>query len=236
MQSKQLLAFGIILLLAACGQDASFLQVEDTDRKKNEGTEPNYAEDADALGQEGENGSGDNGIVVGDEGNPEELEGDEEGEAPSLPPEDYDIPDADDGDLDALHKCMAKWKNLPFDQTIDNYNKIAASVTVGGFGNAINDTEPTDEPWLTLITAGVNVGGAPTYRLLNPNGYYCIKVNVNVLTNLTIELHCNARLADSKVNVAVISEQDDATAEVGVHVLSDIDVVTVRPSGDACIR
>jgi len=27
--------------------------------------------------------------------------------------------------------------------------------------------------------AGVNVGGTPSYNLLNRNGYYCMKVNVN---------------------------------------------------------
>ena len=217
-----------------CGQDASFLELETTDRHKTSG-DRGSDNDADALGQEEENGAEDNGVVVGDEGNPEELDDAGDGEE-DLEPEDYDIPDADDDDLDALHKCMAKWKDIPFDQTIDNYDKIHASVTVGGFGNAVNDTKRTDEPWLTLITAGVNVGGEPVYRLLNPNGFYCIKVNVNVLTKLTIELHCNARLADSKVNVNVLSEQDDATAGVGVHVLSDVDVVTIRPSGDDCIR
>src|SRR5690606_32387384 len=160
--------------------------------------------------------------------NPEGVDGDD--------PSDFDIPGADDSDLDALHKCMAQWKDLPFNKTINNYTKIPVSVTVGGYGYAVNDTERTDEPWLTLITAGVNVLGAPTYRLLNPNGYYCIKVNVNALANLTVELHCNARLADSKVNVNVLSDQNDTTAGVGVHVLSNVEVVTVRPSGDDCVR
>ncbi len=147
-----------------------------------------------------------------------------------------DIPDAADGDLDALHKCLSKWKNNPFKGTVTNYQRINASVTVGGFGNAINDTESTPDPFLILIDAGVNVGGAPVYNLMNKNGYYCMKVNVNVLTSLTVNLHCNARLADQMVNVNVGSTQNDTTSAVGVHVLSTVQVNTVRPQGDTCIR
>jgi len=147
-----------------------------------------------------------------------------------------DIPAADKDDLDALHKCMTKWQQHPFKGSVQNYTKISAAVTVGGIGNAVNDSERTDEPHLILIDAGVNVLGSPVYNLLNPNGYYCIKVNVNVLTNLTVNLHCRARLADQKVNINVGSQQNDTTSSVGVHVLSSVKVQTVRPEGDTCIR
>ncbi len=146
------------------------------------------------------------------------------------------IPGAGDGDLDALHKCLAKWNGHPFKGTVGNYKKISASVSVGGFGNLINDNENTDQPFLTLVEAGVNVLGSPTYNLMNKNGYYCIKVNVNVSTNLSINLHCNARLADQKVNVNVGSTQNNTTSVVGVHVLSTVQINTVRPEGQACIR
>jgi hypothetical protein len=146
------------------------------------------------------------------------------------------IPGASEGDLDALHKCLAKWNGNPFTGTVRNYRKISASVSVGGFGNLINDNESTAQPFLTLVEAGVNVLGSPTYNLMNKNGYYCIKVNVNVSTNLNINLHCNARLADQKVNVNVGSTQNDSTSAVGVHVLSNVQINTVRPEGQACIR
>jgi len=146
------------------------------------------------------------------------------------------IPGAGDSDLDALHKCLAKWNGHPFSGTVNNYRKISASVSVGGFGNLINDNESTTQPFLTLVEAGVNVLGSPTYNLMNRNGYYCIKVNVNVSTNLNINLHCNARLADQKVNVNVGSTQNDTTSAVGVHVLSNVQINTVRPEGQACIR
>lgn len=86
------------------------------------------------------------------------------------------------------------------------------------------------------MDAAVNVGGAVTYNLLNPNGYYCMKVNVNVNQQLTINLHCNARLADSKVGVNVGSTVSDSTSAVGVHVNSTVNVQTVRPAGDQCVR
>ena len=63
-----------------------------------------------------------------------------------------------------------------------------------------------------------------------------MKVNVNVLTDLTINLHCNARLADDKVNVNVLSTTNDTTSAVGVHVLSDVNIKTVKPAGDQCVR
>lgn len=220
-----------------CGQDPSFMNLHG---KKKNSSDAEEAPDLDGevlVDEESNGGAGDEILVEGS-GDPEEVDagdGDDMVVEP-LPPEDYDIPEADDDDLDALHKCMAQWKNLPFDQTINSYKKISAAVTVGGYGNAVNDTEATDTPQLVLISAGVNVLGAPTYKLLNPNGYYCIKVNVNVQTDLTVELHCNARLSDGKVNVNVQSNQNDVTSAVGVHVLSEVEVVTIRPNGDQCIR
>lgn len=152
-------------------------------------------------------------------------------------PDQPKIPGANTGDLDALHKCLAKWQDNPFKgTTVTNYRKISASVSIGGIGNLINDNENTAQPFLTLVEAGVNVFGSPTYNLMNRNGYYCIKVNVNVSTNLSINLHCNARLADQKVNVNVGSTQNDTTSAVGVHVLSNVQVNNVRPEGDTCVR
>jgi hypothetical protein len=151
----------------------------------------------------------------------------------TVPP---NIPAADPSDLDALGKCLAQWPQNPFTGVIQNYEKIDAVVTVGGLGNAINDTDTTPEPELVLVDAGVNVLGSPVYNLLNNNGWYCIKVNVNVATNLTVNLSCSAHLADERVNVNVLSNQNQATSTVGVSVLSDVQVVTVRPEGDTCIR
>ncbi len=148
----------------------------------------------------------------------------------------YNIPKASNDDLAALHKCLSKWRDLPFGSTIGNYRKIYASVIVGGSGIAVRDTERTSEPFLVLITAAVNVNSQVEYELLNPNGYYCIKVGVNVNTDLDVNLHCNARLADSLVDVNVGSTTNGNTASVGVNVNSNVTVNTVRPFGDECVR
>ena len=113
--------------------------------------------------------------------------------------------------------------------------KISASVSVGGIGNAVNDTVTTKDPVLTLIIAGVNVLGETTYNLRNDNGYYCIMTNVNVLTTLNMNLACHARVADNSVNVNIGSYIDDAnTSGIGVHVGSSVNVKRLTASGSAC--
>jgi len=148
------------------------------------------------------------------------------------------IPGAKPADIDALHRCLAAWPGNPFMGTtpVAHFKEIFAAVSVMSNGAAINDTENTPFPMLILIDAGVNVFGTPSYNLLNKNGYYCMRVNVNVLTDLAVNLHCNARLADPKVDVNVLSTKNDSTAGVGVNVLSDVKVTAVRPQGDTCTR
>ncbi len=163
---------------------------------------------------------------------PTQTVGSDEGD-PTPIPEIHGVPPED---LDALHKCLSMWRQHPFASQVNNVRQIYANVSVGSTGAVINDTEQTKEPSLTLIHAGVNVLGKPVYNLLNKNGYYCMKVNVNVLTDLTINLHCNARLADDRVTVNVLSSTNDTTSAVGVHVLSNVDLRTVKPAGDKCIR
>lgn len=163
------------------------------------------------------------------------------GAAPVLPPEGSVLPpvvtkaNAPEKDVDALNKCLAKWKEVPFPPNVTDYKKIV-SVTVGGYGVPVNDTVATTDPVLVLVVAGVNVGGAPVMNLLNPNAYYCMMVGVNVDTDLTVNLHCGAHLADPAINVNVGSEQDGQNALIGVDVNSKITVNTLRPDGAACIR
>lgn len=49
-----------------------------------------------------------------------------------------EVPGASDDDVAALHRCFELWGENPFGQTATNFRRINASVTVGGFGNAIN--------------------------------------------------------------------------------------------------
>ena len=150
------------------------------------------------------------------------------------------VPGAAAGDLSAIDACLQLWgTQSPFanGQPIQNYQKISASISIGGFGSVINDTQQTAEPELVLVDASVAVLGAPTYNLENHNGWYCMKVGVDVLTHLTVNLDCEAHLADSRVNVNVLSNQNNTTSAVGVEVLSSVQVNNVQSTqGETCIR
>jgi hypothetical protein len=140
---------------------------------------------------------------------------------------DFEV-DTDPSDDQAIAQCLSKFSGHPFGQKHQySYRKISASVQVLGIGNAVVDTVATTEPSLVLISAGVSVLGQTSYQLMNPNGWYCLKVSVNVLTNLNINLHCKAKLADNKVDVNVLSNSQPV-GQVGVHVGSG---VKVTPSG-----
>lgn len=133
-----------------------------------------------------------------------------------------------------IAKCLAQWPNHPFQGSVVHYNKIYAAVAVGGYGNIIDDQKATSAPSLTVIDAGVNVFGHPVYNLQNPNGYYCIIANVNVLADLTVNIACNAHLAGAHVTVDVDSHQNQNPAIVGVSVLSSVDVNRTSADGNRC--
>ncbi|MCX6108628.1 MAG: hypothetical protein NTZ90_03355 [Proteobacteria bacterium] len=238
-----------LLVLTACGQGPAFgakskglFATDKNASSSSDSTAPNPESELPPLpptNGSGTGGSGDVVVTPPSEAKPTSptatppaaTPGDNPGTMPT-------IPGAKPTDLDALHRCLAAWPNNPFLGTakVEHFKEIYASVSVLSSGAAINDTENTPFPELILVDAGVNVLGSPTYNLLNKNGYYCIRVNVNVITKLGVNLHCNARLADSKVDVNVLSTQNDTTAGVGVNVLSDVKVTTVRPQGDSCVR
>lgn len=146
--------------------------------------------------------------------------GDEGGEGPSK-------------DDEAIGKCLEKWGSASPFAAGAGYRKIHASVQVLGQGKGIVDDIKTEKPELVLITAAVSVLGKTSYELLNPNGWYCMKVDVNVLTNLTVKLECGAHMADNKVDVGVLSNSQPL-GSVGVHVLSDVKIQRQKRDGAAC--
>jgi hypothetical protein len=140
-------------------------------------------------------------------------------------PKDY--PPGDDGDI---ARCLAKLGDHPFGKDPE-YRKIAASVQILGSGDAVVDRAKTAEPELVLITAAIAVLGKASYQLLNPNGWYCMKVDVNVMADTTVRLACGAHLADSKVNVGVLSDAEPI-AKVDVNVMSSVKVAHVGSCED----
>jgi hypothetical protein len=134
----------------------------------------------------------------------------------------------------AIGRCLKAWGQSPFDAKVyDNYRKINAAVTIfGGGGNAVEDTEVTKEPALIVVSASVNVLGTANYVLMNPNGWYCMMVDVNVKARTNIQVQCSAKLADSRVQVNVGSSASPSAA-VGVNVLSDVKVERKPSAGSA---
>ncbi len=116
-----------------------------------------------------------------------------------------------------VKSCLRHWKKTPFDSSNPNYRTISTSVNVFGAGKDIEDTKRTKSPDLVFLKPSVNVLGKSTIKLLNPNGWYCLKSNTNVLGKAVIELHCKAKLAISNTGATVLgSEEGDSQGSTTV--------------------
>ena len=129
----------------------------------------------------------------------------------------------------ALNSCLKSWNGkAPFNDQ-SPYRLIMPGVMVFGIGTAVNDAQTTASPELVLIPAGVNVLGNASYRLLNPNAWYCLITTVNVLGSLSIEINSKAQLADSSVDIMVAGKQSaNATGFVTVNVGGGIALKVVQ--------
>ena len=249
------------LALVACGQEPAFKNLQSQDSgTKGSGSggyvdEGGHSIDPPGEGPEGEKnaditkpgddlanngggtGSGGGGSSSGGgNGGGSGGGGGNSGGGGTTPNGDIVFPDIDkDSDKEDLKKCLAAWGSTPFAGPT-SVRKIFASVTVGGFGVGIDDRVQTANPELVIVYAGVNVGGSVNYNMLNRNAYYCMVANVNVVTRLNVNLHCNARLADAKVAVNIGGQQNGSTAAVGVNVGSEVTIQNVRPDGEQCVR
>jgi hypothetical protein len=108
----------------------------------------------------------------------------------------------------AIASCLKAWGTHPFGKN-PRYRTLATSVKVFGIGGNPADTERTNSPSLVLVNPGVNVMGGTTLELLNPNGWYCFRSNVNVMGKLRIRAHCNAHLASAHDGVTVLGSNSE---------------------------
>jgi hypothetical protein len=108
----------------------------------------------------------------------------------------------------SIVSCLKAWGEHPFGKN-PKYKTLATSVKVFGIGEDTKDLEVTSSPSLVLINPGVNVMGGSTVELLNPNGWYCFRTNVNVMGGLNIKLHCKAHLASSTGGTTVLGTDSD---------------------------
>src|ERR1700694_5374553 len=108
----------------------------------------------------------------------------------------------------SIASCLNAWGTHPFGKS-PRYTTLATSVKVFGIGRNPADTERTGAPSLVLVNPNVNVMGGTTLELLNPNGWYCFRSNVNVMGELKIRAHCKAHLASAHDGTTVLGSNSD---------------------------
>lgn len=106
-------------------------------------------------------------------------------------------------DEDAINRCLKAWGTHPFGNH-PTYKTLGATVKLFGIGQNTQDTTATEMPELVLVNPGVNIMGGSTIKLSNPNGWYCLQANVNVMGGVTIQAHCKAHIASATDAVTVL--------------------------------
>lgn len=129
-------------------------------------------------------------------------------------------------DADEIKECLNHWKDHPFKEKEPRFRTFSTSVRVVGIGKEITDTAKTGKPELVLIKPNISVMSKTTLRLLNPNGWYCLKGKVQVLGKSEVVLDCQAKLASSNSG-AVIAGADNSDSG-GVTVFGESRVTKVN--------
>lgn len=132
-----------------------------------------------------------------------------------------------DGDIVAVNKCLKAWNNHPFGQKPE-YKTIKPGVKVLGIGKSLAEDQETPAPALVLVKPSVSVMSKMRYRLMNPNGWYCLKTSTTVLAKTEITAHCKAHLASAGDGATILGTSSD---EKGVTVLGS---TVVKIEGEGC--
>jgi hypothetical protein len=128
-------------------------------------------------------------------------------------------------DADEIKSCLEHWKEHPFKGEHPKFRTLISRVKVMGIGDEVGDTAKTDKPDLVLVKPNVTVMSKSVLKLLNPNGWYCMKGKVSVLGKSEIQLHCKAKLASSNSGAVVMGSDNADTG--GVTVLGETRVTRV---------
>jgi hypothetical protein len=113
-----------------------------------------------------------------------------------------------DKDTAALKTCLKNWGKHPFVEGNLDYRTIAPSVRIFGTGVSVQDDRATEQPELVLVKPSVSVFSKSTIRLLNPQGWYCLKGKVAVFSGVDIQIDCRANLASSSGGATVFGGND----------------------------
>jgi len=128
-------------------------------------------------------------------------------------------------DADEIKACLEHWQDHPFKGEHPKFRTLISRVKVMGIGDEVGDTAKTDKPELVLVKPNVTVMSKSVLKLLNPNGWYCMKGKVSVLGKSEIQLHCKAKLASSNSGAVILGSDRADTG--GVTVLGETRVKRV---------
>ncbi|WP_223212052.1 peptidoglycan-binding protein [Thiolapillus brandeum] len=129
-------------------------------------------------------------------------------------------------DASVVRACLNNWGKHPFNARHPKYRVFGTKVRVFGIGGKVRDTVHTDRPELVLIKPNVSVMSKSNMDLLNPNGWYCLRGKVNVMSSTTINLDCRAHIASSKPGVTVLGGNSESR-EKEVTVLGGARIIRV---------
>jgi len=121
-------------------------------------------------------------------------------------------------DSDTIKKCLNLWGNHPFKSvTKANFKRMQPNLAIPGFQlNPMNDTEVTAADRIILIPLSVKLASNVNMRLMNPKGWYCIKVDIaagveDIHTHTTVTRACTAKLAKSSLSIGANSQTGGVT-------------------------
>jgi hypothetical protein len=135
----------------------------------------------------------------------------------------FPLRDASDPDFEQVERCLQAWPKHPFTTPQSRlFREFESSVRVMGLGSSeVVDDVATNYPQLIVIRPNVSVMTRTTWKLNNPNGWYCFDSSVTVMAKGVIQLGCGAHLASGTSEVQVIGESESAG---GVTVLGKVQV------------
>ncbi|GAB6047069.1 hypothetical protein JCM19379_08930 [Methyloparacoccus murrellii] len=139
------------------------------------------------------------------------------------------LPAQADEDEGYINLCLTAWGDHPF-KGIPHYQKYSPIVNIFGIGQNTDDLAATREPALVLIDTGVNLMGGTTIRLLNPNGWYCFRSNINIMGKVTIKAHCNAHIASASEGLTFLGE-DQHNQSTTVMGLTHVELIGCEEPG-----
>jgi len=126
-----------------------------------------------------------------------------------------------------VQSCLVDFpEHHPFkDKKNIRFRVIEPDIKIMSVGSNVADEDITDYPQLIFIRPAINVMSKTTYRLMNPNGWYCFKSKVNVMGKTTIKTACDAHITTTKGNATVLGKsvgENEGTTVMGKSIVERI--------------